>query len=575
MKGEYVMKHLSLMLAALVVAGLASSCTKTDNKTAVRVGQQVVTVKMVKDAYLGISPSARPDLKTIDEKEAFAKDIASKEIMMTEARKMGLDRVPEITRMRAESGMQKAWQVYYEDQIRSQVKVTEKDERDLYAKQNLKYHLGWILVRSKALADEVSARIKSGEDFGKLATLASVDPSRAASGDIGTRTLGTMPPAVEDKIMAMAPGEVSGAIPFDAYFIILKLFEKVPNEPAPFDQSIQGLESTIRASEENARQRQLGTELRKAYELTFNKGAVELIVSKTRAANPTLGTNQGVIPAFSDEEMDRELAKWKGGTCKIKNYVDIVKGFKDFMRPGYYADAPSVESLVSDYLTGQLWQIEIKAKGYDARPEVVREADRSIEEAMITSLHDNLVKDVKVDSAKVAAFYAEHKSEMVTEPGMRLAVIVSKDEASSKAAYDRLKAGTKFEAVAKEASIDRETGDKGGELPSALANEDVERLPDLQEVVKNLEVGGYSTPMPVPAGFGPEGYMIVKVLERLAPKQLTLADVHKMLSSQILQTEQDGVFSQWLKSKMDEYKVEIYPDALEAVDFTQLKSQGV
>jgi hypothetical protein len=107
-----------------------------------------------------------------------------------------------------------------------------------------------------------------------------------------------------------------------------------------------------------------------------------------------------------------------------------------------------------------------------------------------------------------------------------------------------------------------------------LYTQDIEQLPDLQEVVNNLSVGAYSTPMPVPAGLGPAGFMVVKVLEKFEARQMTLEEIKDDLSDRVLVLEQDKVFGEWLKSKMDEYKVEVYPDGLNSIDFEQLKAQG-
>jgi parvulin-like peptidyl-prolyl isomerase len=574
MKGEYAMRLLIITILSGAIIGFSLSCTKTDNKVAARVGKDAITVKMIKDQYLAITPAARADLKTIDEKEAFAKDIVSKEILKLEALKMGLDRLPEVTRAGQSALTRQAWQSFYEEQVRSQAKITDQELQALYAKQRTTYHLAWILVRAKMLADELVRRVQNGEDFGKIASTYSIDPSRTQNGDTGFRSLGTMPAAVEEKIMAMSPGETSGVIPYEDYYVILKLIEKKEQEPAPFEQSREGLEAMLRVDKETAKQRELAREIKKAYDLTFNQGAVDLIVSKTNALYQSADTPLGKVPEFSDEELDREIGKWKGGVWKIKNYVASINSLRDYMRPGRGADRASIESMVGDYITGELWRAEIKAKGYETRPEVVKAANRATEETVVSALHDQLIKDVKVDDETVKAFYDEHKAEMMTEPGARIAIIVLKDEAEAKAVYDQLKGGTKFETLARQKSADVETGKDGGELARPLYRQEIEQFPDVQEVLNNLQVGAYSTPIEIPPGFGAEGYMMIKLLERIEARQMELAEIKEMLTPQVLQLEQDKAFAAWLKSKMEEHKVEIYPDALNAVDFTQLKNQG-
>jgi len=160
----------------------------------------------------------------------------------------------------------------------------------------------------------------------------------------------------------------------------------------------------------------------------------------------------------------------------------------------------------------------------------------------------------------------------VTEPAVRIAVIVSADSAESKKIYDQLGAGAKFETLAVDKSIDQATAPNGGEV--TLYNQEIEQFPDLQEVLSNLNPGAYSTPMPVPAGFVSAGFMVVKVLEKIDARPLALEEIQEELGRRVLMLEQDKVFGDWLKSKMDEYKVEIYPDGLNSIEFERLKGMG-
>ncbi|HVP56634.1 MAG TPA: peptidyl-prolyl cis-trans isomerase [bacterium] len=568
------MRSRGLIIVAGIVLGLAVGCANTDNKAVARVGKDVITVKMVKDQYLAISPSARPDLKTIEDRTGFAKDIISKHILLLEARKLGLDRSPDVAKHRQQAINSKAWQALYQEEVRSKVNVTDKDLQDLYAKQKVNYHVGWIFVRSKTLADDLERRIKNGEDFAKLAAVYSIDNSREQGGDLGFRNLGMMPASIEDKVAAMSPGQISDVVPYDTYYVIIKLFETKEVQPQPFDQVKTGLESMVRTSRENALQRQLAADIRKTYNLTFNEATVDMVVAKTTALYKSPDVPLGKIPEFSDEEKGRELAKWKGGVWKVEDYAAAIKSLRDYMRPGPGADRECVESIVGDYITGLIWGAEIKSKGYDVRPEAVEAGQRAMEEDVVTTLHDQLVKDVKPDSSKITSFYEENKAKLMTGPGVRISIIMTASEDEAKAAYDQIKAGAAFEAVAKQRSTDAATAPLGGVLPQPLYKQDLEQFPDLEGVLDNLAVGACSNPMQIPVGFGTEGWMLVKLNARLEPRQLQLAEIKDYLSSQVLQMEQDKVFGDWLKAKTDEYKVEIYPDGLSAIDFDKLKTQG-
>ena len=563
-----------LLLLFLVSLALIVACEKSEQKVVARIGDDVLTVGYIKEQYLAISPGSRPDLRTVEEKEQFVKDVVSKEILKREAIKRGLDRSPEAIQAFQNALRMEAWQAYYNDKVRSRIKITEDDLKDLYAKQRYRYHLGWIFLRSKAMADEVAAKIKQGEAFEDLARVYSLDPSRDRNGDLGMRPLGLMPADVEEKIMAMGPGEVIGPLPYDTYYILVKLYSKEPVEQQDFEVVKTQLESLERMRRENSLHRQLAAKVREKYHLTFNDDVVDFVVSKFKTFYQKPGVQPGEIPEFSDEELSRKLATYDGGEWQVRTYVDRLKAQPGLVISGQALDAETLKSLVGDLITGELWSLEIRNEGYENRPEVRKAAERAQEEVIVTSLHDEIVKDVTVDDAKIAEFYEQNKEQLVTESGARLAVIIVATEEEAQQIYNELKKGGDFAELARAKSADKVSAERGDELLNPLYKRQLEQFPELEEVINSLDEDAYSKPMAVPPGFGPEGYMIVKVLEKIPARQMSLDEVKTMLHDRVLQLEQDRAFGEWLKERMTEYNVEIYPDVAGSVDFASLKERG-
>ena len=563
-----------LLLLFLVSLALIVACEKSEQKVVARIGDDVLTVGYIKEQYLAISPGSRPDLRTVEEKEQFVKDVVSKEILKREAIKRGLDRSPEAIQAFQNALRMEAWQAYYNDKVRSQIKITEDDLRDLYAKQRYRYHLGWIFLRSKAMADEVAAKIKQGEAFEDLARVYSLDPSRDRNGDLGMRPLGLMPADVEEKIMAMSPGEAIGPLRYDTYYILVKLYSKEPVEQQDFEVVKTQLESLERMRRENSLHRQLAAKVREKYHLAFNDDVVDFVVSKFKTFYQKPGVQPGEIPEFSDEELSRKLATYDGGEWQVRTYVDRIKAQRGLVISGQALDAETLKSLVGDLITGELWSLEIRNEGYENRPEVRKAAERAQEEVIVTSLHDEIVKDVTVDDAKIAEFYEQNKEQLVTESGARVAVIIVATEEEAQQIYNELKKGGDFAELARTKSVEKVSAERGGELLNPLYKRQLEQFPELEEVINSLDEGAYSKPMAVPPGFGPEGYMIVKVLEKIPARQMSLDEVKTMLHDRVLQLEQDRVFGEWLKERMTEYNVEIYPDVAGSIDFASLKERG-
>ncbi len=560
---------LRLIMLCLVLAVL-SSCTSTDERVVAQVGDYEITAGKIKDEYLAISEHARPRLVTIDEKEAFARDVVAKEVMRMEAEKAGFGDAPEALEARESMLRNRAWQAYYEGEIKSRVTISEEEMRALYDRQRVAYHMAWIFTRSEALAGEALRKIRAGRPFGEIAGIYSIDPSRSRGGDLGFRPLGTMPAGVEAAIESLSPGDVSDVLAYDSYYTVIKLIEKQEREQMDYESARVGLESMLMTKKITDRQHMLAAGYLEKYHVTYNDDAIELVAARTRDANPTEDGPPGQLPRLSDEDLAMVISSRDGGEWTVGQYMERIAAVRDFGRPSYGADAEYLESIMRDYMTGELWVLEALELGYGEMDEVVWAADREYEKVMVTAFHDSLVKDVVVDDSTLRNFYAENREQLVSEAVYNLAIIVTETKVEAEGVYEELMAGADFAALARAKSIDPMTRDQGGEIRETFVASALQRFPDVHDVVYEMEEGDIAEPMLLPPSWGPEGHMVLKLAMKGEPKQLEFDEIKSGLSDRVLQLEQDKVFSAWLADKMEEQEVVVNPDVLGSIDFSTL-----
>ncbi len=93
---------------------------------------------------------------------------------------------------------------------------------------------------SKAAEDKVKAtieRIKNGEDFAKLATALTEDPSgKQDGGDLGYFTRDQMVPEFAEAAFNLEKGQISGPVKTAFGWHVLKVEDKRMREPPSFDQ---------------------------------------------------------------------------------------------------------------------------------------------------------------------------------------------------------------------------------------------------------------------------------------------------------------------------------------------------
>lgn len=558
-----------LIIPCLAIAVLAS-CTSTDDRVVAQVGDYEVTVAKIKSEYLSISEHARPALDTAEAKDAFAKDVVAKEVIRLEAEKAGFGDLPEARDAREVTIQNKAWQAYYEGEIKGKISISEEEMRALYDRQHVAYHIAWIFTRSEGVAGEALGKIRSGRPFGQIAGIYSIDPSRTRDGDLGFRPLGTMPANVEAAIESMSPGEVSDVLAYEEYYTIIRFIEKQEREQMDFESARVGLESMLMTKKISDRQKMLAAGYREKYNVSYNEEAIELVAARTREANASEGGPAGRLPRFSDEELDMVLASHDGGGWTIGKYMERIAGVRDFGRPSYGADAEFIRSVMRDYLTGELWVLEALELGYGENEEVVRAGDREYERVMVTAFHDHLVKDVSISDDRLKGFYEDNKEQLMSEATYNLAIIVTETRPEAQEVYEEIEGGANFAALAKSRSIDPRTKDQGGEIRETFVGSGLRGFPDIYDAVYDMDEGDVAKPMLLPPTWGPEGWMVLKLVKKGEPEQLRFEDIRDDLSVRVLALEQDKVFSTWLAEKMEEMEVTVNPDVLASINFSAL-----
>ncbi|KAA5523266.1 peptidylprolyl isomerase [Haemophilus seminalis] len=114
-------------------------------------------------------------------------------------------------------------------------------------------------------------------------------------------------------------------------------------------------------------------------------------------------------------------------------------------------------------------------------------------------------KGIEVKDVEIAQYYQDNKAQFMTQ---RLAHIQFANEQDAKVTYDELQKGANFADVAKAKSLDKVSGENGGDLGWVNANE----LPKaFEDAAAALQVGQYSHPINVDGN-----YHIVLVQERKA-----------------------------------------------------------
>lgn len=167
-------------------------------------------------------------------------------------------------------------------EVRAKIQVGEREMQEYYeanrsrfgAEENFRARSIFFRLDEKMPADQVKKvmttamtvlnEARGGRDFAELARQHSDDPAAAKTGgDLGSFRKGDILPEFEENLVKMQPGEVSDIIYTPAGLHIIKLEERFPGTPKPFEEVKGEIEDLLYRKKSEERFNQWVADLRK------------------------------------------------------------------------------------------------------------------------------------------------------------------------------------------------------------------------------------------------------------------------------------------------------------------------
>ena len=202
---------------------------------------------------------------------------------------------------------------------------------------------------------------------------------------------------------------------------------------------------------------------------------------------------------------------------------------------------PDLEKLVRDkVVTDEILSQEAERRGLGASADFKAQMEIARQTILIGLLSQDLDKKASVSDADVQKEYDKFKAQASgTEYKARHILVEKEDEA--KAIVAQLKAGAKFEDLAKKSSKDPGSAPNGGELDFASP---ASYVPEFSQAMVALKKGDY-TETPVKTQFG---YHIIKLEDTRAAQLPPLADVKPQIQQRLAQ-QKAAAFRDELRAK--------------------------
>lgn len=171
----------------------------------------------------------------------------------------------------------------FTNHVYTRVAVTEEELRAYYAAHETEFsepeqvRAAQIVVKGIDEARRVQAQLKSGKKFADLARKYSLSADAKVGGDLGFFPRGQMPPAFDQVVFYLSPGQVSDVVETEYGYHLFRVLEKKAGRKLEFTEVREQVEAKLLAQRRAEAQETYEKELRAKAQVWVNEATLQSI----------------------------------------------------------------------------------------------------------------------------------------------------------------------------------------------------------------------------------------------------------------------------------------------------------
>ncbi|MBE0604423.1 MAG: peptidyl-prolyl cis-trans isomerase [Deltaproteobacteria bacterium] len=227
-----------LLIFGMICAIAASACGEAPGrgekgKVLAIVDGEAITEEMLQMEADGLPPYVRPMLDTPAGKARFLESVITRDLLLREALRRGIDRRPEVAIQLSTKRKSILLEGLLKDVSSRSPALSDESLRRIYDSSPEQFRTGprvkvsHMLFRDKARAEEMIRRIEEGEPFEALMKETGAYEGEVAA-DLGDIERGHFAREFEEAAFKTAPGEVAGPVKTVYGYHLIKVYSKKP-----------------------------------------------------------------------------------------------------------------------------------------------------------------------------------------------------------------------------------------------------------------------------------------------------------------------------------------------------------
>lgn len=522
-----------VLLVALGVG--CASYPRSDNRVMLaRVNGQEITLKQVKERFQGSHRGLMSLLLNEPGLTRFINREIERRLLVEEAKRIGLDKDPELVEAVQEYKRTIISLTFYRDEVQSQISVSEEELKTFHSKLGEKVRVSLILVPTRAEAEQIREMLTAGTNFAQLAKERSLGRNAEKGGDLGVIGRGDLGPALENAAFSLPEGETSQVVATSKGYGILQVKKRLEVQLPDFSQVRPWMKKVLASRK--------GKILKKAF------------LDKLWAWQEVKIDRQLVKPGILEDKVQEGAIVARLGDSRI-SVGQLKKRLrsKGLAKFDVRVSAEQIGLFLKEMIDAELIFQEARAKGYEKKEEILAQVRKKEEQLILRRLYQEVIfAGIVVGEEEVKRYYQEHRDRLMTPEKVLIGHILIKTEEEARQMLDSIRSGASFEELARDKSLDQITANRGGRVGWITRAQAAKAWKGLGQKVFALAPGEVSEPLA-----SAKGIHLVKVWKKRKPKDRPFEVLAGSIRRELLREKRQTRKQAWLNKLKSQTQISL------------------
>ena len=442
--------------------------------------------------------------------------------------------------------------VLFEEEIGEELKISEQELQDAFAKENMQLHVRHLFARTENEITEFTQALNDGIPWENIARVTFRDSILAATGgDLGWLGYGQMEPAFEDTAYSLKIGQISKPVlsKYGYHLIqVLDVRKKVFAGESELNASKNHLENMLFRKKSQALSKKYIKEFMDEKNVTLDPNTFNLLVEKIRDyVIDARSTDQNIDVAIRDAELDtlslglenyldEVLITFSGGNWTVAEFLQKFYDLPSNRRPSLASPIKfhrDLGKMIRDDLLAQ----EAKERGLEKNQKVREETKYWQNEFSFSKLWQTIEDTISVSEEAAESYFEKHKARYWWPERVHVQEIFVKTEDEARLIINKINQGDDFAVLAKKYSLRTNAAQKGGDLGWLAKGQ----MGNISREAFNIQKGDISRPIKSEGG-----YSIVKALGKKKQQFKSFEEAQQQVLQDLRRTLRGDVYQQWV-----------------------------